>query len=166
MADSLTILALDVDGVLCPVFAPGELPDSWPNWSQKLREGIAISEEVLTWLKSLEERKRVRVGWLTTWGARAAEQLAPAYGLPEWPVLNTVEEHVRSTGWWKLSTVTRLLEAGHTVLWVDDDLDYSRSGGELDELLATGRLTYVSPEYTMGLTAEDLEHIDSLLEDR
>lgn len=166
----LPIVALDVDGVLAPLEDPDMgppacwPPEDWQRATDRGNFGLAVARPVVAFLKAIHEQGRAEVVWHTSWMERAPQWLAPDLGLPEWPVLATREEH-RSGGWWKASSIERLLSSGRSVIWLDDDIDYSEEEGDLDAFKGHPKLFTLCPEVMRGLEAEHLQLIDAKLKE-
>lgn len=167
----LPLIALDVDGVVCPLVDPmAGMPTVWPKpaWTQTTdgeTHGVAAATPVLAFFTRLHEAGRADIAWHTSWRDRAPRHLAPALGLPAWPVLATQEEYISATGWWKTRAIERMLAQGRKVIWIDDDIPYSESIGDLDSVKAHAGLFTVASEVMEGLTQAHLTLIDNKLKE-
>ena len=157
------VLFLDVDGVIAP--SGGEPSYGGPvRWANLLPGRKHFPAAVLDRVVELDVRGVVRVEWLTSWEGDAATNLAPALGLPVWPV------HTRGgapkwwecpvdTDWWKQRVVFGALEKGARVVWCDDDIVFRADLGLLGRLYGD-RLLAVSADSGTGLTWDDLDRIE------
>jgi hypothetical protein len=166
----VSILLLDVDGVLNPVCL--DLPDGW-------RRGT-FNGYVLSWdptitdrLRRLHESGRVEIQWLTTWTTDADRLLAEPMGLPR-----GLRTHARAdaaptgflglfrgvAGWWKLTVAREVAaaEPDRRIVWIDDDLA-EQAADTGDWLAANPHVLVVAPDLMVGLTHEQLDEIERWL---
>ena len=159
------LLFLDIDGVIAPSGGQPSYPGPvrWANlFPGRMHFPAAVLDRLCAW----HAIGAVRVQWLTSWENEAATTLAPALGLPDWPV------HTRRTAprwhevpydddnWWKQRVVLAALEAGERAIWCDDDIAY-RADQDLLTRLYGHRLLAISPNSATGLTAADLNTIEA-----
>lgn len=157
------VLFLDVDGVIAP---SGREPSyaGEVRWAVLPPGRLHFPGAVLDRLVDWDVRGVVRVEWLTSWQEDAAVHLAPALGLPGWPV-NTRRDAPRwwacpyDTDWWKERVVAARVEAGERVVWCDDDIAFR---ADLDGLRLVGgnRVLPVAADSATGLTVLDLNRVD------
>lgn len=157
-------LFLDVDGVIAPYGGEPSYPGPVRWVSNLFYGGMHFPVEVLDGLVWLHQRGLVRIEWLTTWEEEVATALVPALGLPEWPVHTrctapNVDECPGASDWWKERVVVAALEAGDRAVWCDDHIQDRASHGALARY--ADRLLVLSPDGSIGLTAADLNRIES-----
>jgi len=163
---------LDVDGVVNAIAGKGD-PNVWPRatWRQSVVEDVQVlwSEVVADYLRSVHQRGLAEIRWHTTWQLNAPEQLAPAVGLPEWPIAES-PEWLRLSGdgrrWWKTPAADRVVHAeGRRLIWTDDDIasEMRWPGSEIHDALLGGDVLTVSPPSAVGLTRRNLRAIDAFL---
>jgi hypothetical protein len=161
---------LDIDGV---INAASRRPPThaWPeaDWidtkasDAKRQWRILAPRPVLDYIRAVHEGQLADIRWHTTW-QHHAQQVAAALDLPTFPVQEAPEyiEAPHIAGWWKLPAALRLLEAGHRLLWTDDDaIDLHRT--ERSELAAAGSILIASPDPQTGLCRRHLRDIDTFL---
>ncbi len=131
----------------------------------------------------------VDVVWLTSWGAAAADGLAPAIGLPEFPVAG--EEHYARSGtltdlsalycdgplderaavrrpgvvWWKWAAVRDWMRAHPdtpAVVWTDDEL-YRASKDTFRAVFPDVAFLGITTQKTPGLTLANLSAVAAFL---
>ncbi len=182
IAELPPVWLLDVDGVINAISERGDCA-TWPADQWRRHEvthlngttwPILAAEPVLDFLREVHHAGAAELRWHTTWQNSAQHRLAPALGLPDWPVAGSPEftdQHdsgygfaaqVRRT-WWKLGAVERVIrEEGRRLLWTDDDIRY---GGdeELERVLSAPGVLAVSPTPTTGLDRGDLASIADFL---
>lgn len=154
----MTKLLLDVDGVL-NVFPP-EFRTKYDDWHRFNAHGYWIhwSESVCSRLNSLP----VEIHWLTTWQEDANKYIGQELGWPQYPVLSNIQRtEMLDANWWKLPYAQKEYDAGHSIIWLDDDIVFSPEALEWLETTDRDRLLTISPEY--GLTHEHLDHIEQWL---
>ena len=106
--------------------------------------------------------------WLTTWEVddHANTFIAPLFGWDDLPILHAGEEWHRR-GWWK-STVAQkfIMENPRPFIWLDDDLHYSDSRGEVDWVRDCGvPFLLISPQHKQGLLPRHFDLIESFIAD-
>lgn len=174
MNDNTPLLLLYVDGVinaLDPVYPTASASDHWPSayrTTQVLTWTITYAPDLITALRARHESGQVRVEFLTTWEDRARDNLAPALGLPRWPVFGRDpqpdEPFSLTRTWWKYDCVRNYLHAhpDQPIIWLDDHLAYYDSvlrwANTLPHMLAIP----VNPGY--GLLPSDLARIDAFID--
>lgn len=171
---------LDVDGVLNAFPPPAETVRSrdggaWTYRSTRVMAGagrftVTVADELLARLSDLDRSGRAAVVWCTTWGTDAAASLAPALGLPGWPVAPHPDDVPTSplpgwtsAPWWKLEAISRWLDRDPRPYVVTDD--------DLDDDVADGLLTrhpdlpalLLRPETSPGLTPEQVDEVEGFL---
>lgn len=149
---------LDVDGVLSPLGRPDPAVEWVAADGGDYIGRVPVAKWLVERIVALHTGGLVEVRWLTSWEHDAAEVLAPAVGLPAFPV-HTAREH-RAAPWWKQAVVEQHL-ANHPgrVVWTDDQVrDEHR-----DELESShpGRSLVIAPAPRYGLTPEHLDAIEA-----
>ncbi len=158
----MNVWLVDVDGVLNALAL-----DPAPGHRRFVANGFditynpAITERIL----ALHKSGLVEVRWLTTWEETANLHLTGEFG---WPALALAGERVPmlpERGWWKAPLAQAVYDAGHRVVWTDDDLAYCVQQGEVDWALAADpdRLLAISPDPVFGLTPQTLDEIEAWL---
>lgn len=165
MVKPLPLIALDVDGVLAPDGGLHEERAAWPldSYRRATSPGsfnLPAPEEVLAFLREIHETGLARIVWLTAWRWNAADHLAPDWNLPEFEVLSAHE--TEEFGWWKAAAIAPFMDGVRPVIWIDDDLDYSREAGDVPSAW-DAQTTYICPDLRAGLTPAHLELIRTLL---
>lgn len=159
------LLLLDIDGVINAVQHPPK-----PGYLMLDTNGggtIRYRPDVVQRLAGLHRTGAVDIHWLTSWFRSAHDHLEPALGLPCWPVEGRVDETgTGNIAWWKVGTARRLLAANpdRSLIWVDDDLDYTAEQDELGWL--TNPALLISPSPYTGLTHEHLDQIEHFTQER
>lgn len=172
---------LDVDGVLLPVYDPGNGPTltegGFGRWAPiRGRAYEMCSVDMLERLEALAAHPHVHVHWCTTWAGEPIRALAAGLGLPAWDHVDEDRaflrgEVVTASSWWKRDAVQHhhASRDGNAVLWVDDDLPYD--GGQAREWLAglgAGPDGWwlgmaVCPRTAAGLTVRDFERMEEFV---
>lgn len=146
------IWLLDVDGVLNAASHRNGL-----NKTMVLGFPIRWSPKVIAKVSELSER--VEVHWCTTWSGLANDALAPALGLPQFPVDAmplTAESVSWNESWWKFLVFKDYVRAGRQVIWTDDDIPTTL----LKEYKGHERALVLRPNTSTGLTKHDLDRIE------
>ncbi len=166
---------LDVDGVVNAVPPPRPGAGTWTYRTVTVAAGaeaypITCADEVLEFLHDAHTAGRADIRWLTTWHGRARDSLAPALGLPDWPVVPRpadprLTEHpdVRGARWWKTEAVRLVLAEEPRAYVVTDDLLRRSVRAELRALHPALPACFVVPHANPGLTAAHLGTIDDFL---
>lgn len=165
---------LDVDGVINAMSKRGDRT-AWPADQWAKRDVLAMdglfpvltADPVLDFLRTVHETGAAEIRWHTSWQQWAVAALAPALGLPSWPVAEAPEftdaESGFGTGhaWWKLGAAERVVhEEGRRLVWTDDDLRWeTRSNPSLPGLLARPGVLGVATRPHTGLLPRDLRSI-------
>ncbi len=179
------VLLLDVDGVINAV-SPWPSRDEWPQelWQQSVVEDLAgqrwpilSASPVVAYLRALDEAGAVEFRWHTTWQESARHRLAPALGLPDWPVADAPEyTHRLDSGygggraadgrWWKTAAAVRVVEQEHRrLVWIDDDIRYEAVHDEdVARLLRNPRVLALSPVTDTGIARADVHAINDFLQ--
>ncbi|GAA4623675.1 HAD domain-containing protein [Cellulomonas oligotrophica] len=155
----MTVLYLDVDGVLLPFGAPSAparpaAPRGNPLTS-RLDVGLACAVSALP----------VELVWATTWGQDANDLLAPLLGWSALPVLDPAEPSAEDT-WFRLHWKTRSIlrhAAGRDLVWVDDEI--ADADEEWVHAHHPGRALLVRVAPRVGLRRDDVEALDAWLRD-
>jgi len=171
---------LDVDGVLNAFPPPVETVRSrdgvaWTYRSARVGTSagaftVAVADQLVAHLGELHRNGHASVVWCTTWGADAAEHLAPALDLPPWPVAPYPDDlrcsplpGWSSAPWWKVEAVSRWLDdEPRPYVFTDDDL----TAEVADELRARHRdlpACLLRPSTSPGLTPEQLDEVEDFL---
>ncbi|TQL02959.1 HAD domain-containing protein [Cellulomonas sp. SLBN-39] len=153
----MTVLYLDVDGVLLPFGAPSAparpaAPGGNPLTS-RLDVGPARALGALP----------VELVWATTWGQDANDLLAPLLGWSALPVLDPAEPSAEDT-WFRLHWKTRSIlrhAAGRDLVWVDDEI--TDADEEWLRAHHPGRALLVRVEPHVGLRHDDVETLEAWL---
>lgn len=155
-------IACDIDGVLAPVTL-----DAGKEciWLPKVNYGTHVLTRVVSALKYWHHLG-ARVMWHSTWRPPYTDELAEMLNLPSFEVFASDEEFLRPTPperWWKLAAVERWLRESTSedrLIWIDDDIDYGISTGEITpSILEDPRLTILSPDTEIGLSQEQIDQI-------
>lgn len=158
---------LDVDGVINAlashvVKARHKHPDG--QWLSKrlfppgFDHGLVViwDARVTRFIRDISSE--VDVMWLTTWVDLAPTLLAPAIGLPDFPVLGAQDDVILSPKtWWKLPLAQRA-SLDRDIIWTDDDLQFETPAREWLSGFP-GRQLAIAPDYKRGLTPEHLDRI-------
>ena len=171
---------LDVDGVL-NAFPPPVDPvrtgagDAWTYRSTRVATTVGtytvtVADQLVARLGELHRTGAAAVVWCTTWGEDAAARLAPALGLPQWPVAPYPDDlrvsplpGWSSAPWWKVEAISRWLDGEpRPYVFTDDDL----TPDVADELRARHPglpALLLRPSTSPGLTPEQLEGVEAFL---
>ena len=154
-------LYLDVDGVLSPYVAPGEVPASWPDF----REGF-LGRRLVVWSPSMLAaigQLPVEVVWVTTWGGEAERSFGPVLGSQR-PrrVLDLSAAGLGPAGPKPAAIAEDLGSCLAAFVWVDDE---AITPPAVDQLAAFGRpMLTISPDRRTGLEPYHLEDIAAFLD--
>lgn len=156
-------LYLDVDGVINPYLAPGDRPDTWPDF----REGYAGRRAAVwspTMLASIG-RLPVEFVWSTTWGSSAEEAFGTHLGADRIRrVLDLHDVGLGSAGP-KPTAIAKDLAAGPApFIWIDDDAITVAATSQLARL-GHPMLT-IAPDRSIGLEPIHLDQMEAFLADR
>lgn len=197
MTNPKPVLLLDVDGVLRTGDPWQIFPRPWPIWewqefefdTDNGRRHLWCSQAVLRFLRFLDPHdpewgwSRVEIRWHSTWYDRCRRFLAPALGLPDWPVAVCAEffrqhggwaeempaeyvhygafpnrpDRLPENWWWKLATAERVvLEERRPLIWIDDELTWRiESDPAVRQLTQRADVLAVRPSSRLGLTERD-----------
>lgn len=182
-------VAIDVDGVVSPLVDPldPQRHERATGWSfralpRQMMSRALVAEPIIQTLCELTgnahgHRDRVTVRWHTSWHLDAPEVLAPALGIPgmtggsEQLFASDAVWRATTDRWWKLEAVKHWLrdhpvddDGSHELLvWIDDDIAYSISKGEIGEgLRRDPRLVMISPNTHIGIEPGELALMRSL----
>lgn len=154
---------LDVDGVLNAAVPDEDVWQDWRHFCVPLEEGarvpVTVAAEVLTFLRDVHTAGLVEIRWLTSWGHAARTDLAPALGLPDWPVASCPAQ--RSGVWWKAVVAREVASSERPVVWTDDqimDMQADAHWPDLD-IDRTGSALVLTPDSRSGLGPVDLDRI-------
>ena len=155
-------LYLDVDGVVNPYVAPGELPETWPDF----REGFA-GHRVAVWSPTMLAaigRLPVEVVWTTTWGSSVEEALGSHLGVDT--IRRALDLHavgLGSAGAKPMAIVQDLMARPSPFIWIDDD---AITPAATDQLTRLGHpMLTISPDPRTGLEPGHLERIAAFIAD-
>ncbi len=177
MNEERPVWLLDVDGVLNACSSRG-CRTVWPQecWNSCVvadldgrKWPILVADPVVSYLRAVHVNGDAEIRWHTSWQHSAPQRLAPALGLPDWPVAVAPEYHDPSGhtahGWWKLGAAARVLEEeGRRLVWTDDDISFgAQLTGAVGELLRRPGVLAVTPRTTIGLTRKNLLAVDAFL---
>lgn len=163
---------LDVDGVINAIARKGD-KSVWPeeNWRSASISAvldfdtnwffpILWSTDVIEFICSMA--KKVDIRWHTTWQEAASANLAPALGLPEFPVAEAPEYKDRKYGtdWWKLGAAERVVfDEGRPLIWTDDELFFWLSNARRLELAYKSNSLFIAPHQNIGLSLNNIKTI-------
>lgn len=168
---------LDVDGVINVVSKIGnEHYSRFPRWEEVEVAGYKIrySPDLVEFINNISARVDVRM--LTTWKNASVELLAPAIGLKNFPVEDSVGtwsangsfnggHHLPENRWWKLNCILNHIETRKSdFIWSDDDLypqvrNYARRMADFEGL----ETCLITPHLTLGLEPVHLERIEKFV---
>lgn len=159
------LLLLDIDGVVnAYAYRPGTtaLPnDAFTDLQEfpVLTDGgqsfrFWVSPMLVASLLVLAEQ--VEVAWLTTWQDQANSRVAPALGLPAFPV--AARDCAALGRWdsdWKVQAALEALQLGRPLIWADD----TEIGPRARRVFAASGVQHqlIVPHPRVGLTRADLE---------
>lgn len=150
-------ILLDLDGV---VAAEGALPEgSYTSFSGSGYATWRIRNTVLQWLAEKQQDERVELVWSTTW-QQYANSIFEEIGLEPLEWISFDETYQRPDDWYKEDGLRLFIEENSDpIVLVDDELP--------DELLnhSNTRILSLKPRSLTGLTDEDLNRIDSFIDD-
>ena len=128
----LPVWLLDVDGVLCPY---GDPPPGSMTFEAPIPDGgkcvltMWANPRIVEALLQVADRCLAEIRWLTSWGQAARDTIAPALGLPDWPLVGPPDPWALTGPWrdrpWKMPQVTGLLQDNPDLpglAWADDDI--------------------------------------------
>jgi len=149
---------MDVDGVLNAVPAP----KGYRTFQARSFE-IAFQPAVVERILALHEEGLVEVRWLTTWADDANRLLCAHFGWPSLAVAGSPPS--REHGWWKSPIARAFYDAGHRVVWTDDDLDFGIRTGDADWVNGADpdRLLTISPLLSTGLSMKQVDEVEGWL---
>ncbi|MCV2395237.1 HAD domain-containing protein [Actinotalea sp. M2MS4P-6] len=166
---------LDVDGVI-NAFPPPVAGTAWTYRSVEVPAAgrvyaVTVAAELLAGLWAVHRSGLAEIVWCTTWGDDARDNLAPALGLPDWPVTPYPDDLVcsplpgwTSAPWWKTEAISRWLDdEPRPYVFTDDDLVPEVA----DELRARHPglpAALLRPGTTPGLTAQELAEVERFLD--
>lgn len=167
-------MLVDIDGVLnaCTWRSDNLVKATgWSEWRNVKVAGYPIlaAEAVLDFVRKVHDEELAEVRWLTTWemGDLVLTDLAPALGLPAFPIAGRAKDHPGKwsdhSHWWKFEVVQQIAEEdARRIVWVDDDLSYAR---EAHQWVADrgDRILGVAPVTEFGLTQSDIATIGAFL---
>lgn len=171
--DRLPMWLLDVDGVINSIGRPatGTAHRSVDLVVQEWPVVVWYQPDIVDRINALHRAGRAHVAWLTTWDHEAADVLAPAIGLDDFPIVTeppgTYAKHPGSRlghTWWKLAAAhAELARAPRPALiWTDDEIS--------DDVRAATKARWpelptlmLRPLEMPGLTPEHLDRIEDFL---
>lgn len=171
---------LDVDGVLNAFPPPvravrARAGDAWSYRSTRVGTSVGaftvtVADALVVRLGDVHRAGLAAVVWCTTWGADAATRLAPALGLPQWPVAPYPDD-VRcsplpgwsSAPWWKVEAISRWLDAKPRPYVVTDDDLTAEVADELRDRHPDLPALLLRPSTSPGLTPEHLDEVEEFL---
>ncbi|MEV7042867.1 hypothetical protein [Amycolatopsis sp. NPDC051061] len=165
------VVAVDVDGVLAAdaALAGGEhvlaglgyrmYEFAGPGPDGRAAAGtVWLNVDHGAWLRELHDRG-AELAWATSWGARAADWVAPRLDLPEMPVIE-VPNHGPAFGWSPKCGPIRRWVADRPVAWLDDSFG-GKELGWAEDRRNDGVPTLIVPiEVGRGLQRK---HIDDVV---
>lgn len=175
-------ILLDIDGVLNTY--PAKPKHMWGDDFQEhkvtdLSKGkewtLIVGQPVIDFINEINV-ERADIWWHTTWQA-SANEVAKAFGISEFPVLDAPEytswDRRVAKGWWKLAAVKRtLLDAEAPVIWIDDEAgvywikqlhDQCKEAGLSQE--GWDRLTVICPDSQSGLSKAHMAKIEHIIDE-
>lgn len=156
------VVFLDVDGtVLTYVDPANDFSDPRVQWEVEPEHGYRYNPQVVGWVGELNRWADIR--WCTSMGERAATVLAPALGLPEFPVVDRMDPR---PGDFKVNAVLdQLRTSRRPVIWIDDDIAYGHAYDEVVSAASeTGTQVFlVRTTLEDGLTEAHMLRIRSFL---
>ncbi|MEV6523183.1 HAD domain-containing protein [Longispora sp. NPDC051575] len=168
---SHVVVAIDVDGMLCPTAGEDvtlleagyqRVELTMPDIGGDARTGwVWINPEHGARLAALAD-SGVELVWATSWGRRAAEYLAPLLGLPDMPVLDIGSDNSPRFGWSPKIGPIRAYAADRPLVWLDDEF-----GGKEDDWAlvrsATSPTLLIRTTAHRGLTTAQLDALTAWL---
>lgn len=156
------IVLLDVDGTVLTFVDPAnDFSDPRVQWTVHPEHGYRYNPQVVGWVWELS--RWAEVHWCTSMGARAATVMAPALGLPVFPVVERMDPR---PGDYKVNAVLdQIRSSRRPVIWIDDEITY---GAAYDEILAAAeeagtKVFLVRTTLEDGLTEAHMLRIRSFL---
>ncbi len=170
MSRSLTIVAVDIDGVVNALPTSDADLAHFERWQRRQVLGypLTVAGEVVDWLTSLDERGG-EFHWATTWTPNR-HVLEEVFGLPgDAPIAADPDARVprEPNGLsWKAIQITDLVaRTRRPLVWMDDDAITGATVAALDEL--AGRLELpvlaVATHLATGLRPDQMDRIDAFL---
>lgn len=160
---------LDFDGVVNVV--KREPPtniwpeEDWRRTEQKLDNytfQILYAQPVIDFLVKMSDKAEIR--WHTTWKENILP-LARRMGLPEFEIQKSAL-YVSDNFWWKSPPALKVvLEEERPLIWTDDDLNYMLDRADAKLLKASQPCLLLCTAEYHGLRKQDLELIQSSIEE-
>ncbi len=157
-----TVWLLDIDGVINVVR---------PGWGPAPCSGIAYScghpfrlrwaPDLIARIRALHGTGTLTIRWCSTWCPDAG-QIERLLDLPRldrcWsePISSAAAAHA------KLASARTVLDAGHRLIWTDDEV-VPTSGPVHEELTRAGRALLIAPIPNRGLQPEHLDVIEAFV---
>lgn len=153
-------LYLDVDGVLNPYVAPGEVPATWPDFREDFlgRRLVVWSPAMLTAIGQLP----VELVWVTTWESAAEQDFGPELGSRRSRrVLSLAATGLGIFGP-KPAVIAEDLQANPApFVWVDDEVI---TPAAIDQLAAFGQpMLTISPNRRIGIEPNHIRQVEAFL---
>lgn len=151
----MTVLFLDVDGVLNAVTPASQPPVGWPDFAHHPNVNgypLWLSRQMMARLLEFD----VEIVWCTTWEHDAPRMIAPLVQAPDFRVLSLGLDS-------KATVVTRELRARpQPWIWIDDDAIASGPTNAILHLGLPGHV--VRPSFDVGLTEAEIDGIAEFLD--
>lgn len=161
------VLLLDVDGVVNAFGNPAHpkgvnktvhaVPSGAGDDPHEVGFHIRIGDRVLNAIHAWHDHPLVDLRWCTTWGEQAVTRLAPAFGLPELPVVPGTDYDSD----WKTDAARQVLRDETPLIWCDDVWCRSPRIGGLGVHPTPG--LFIAPDPNKGLTGRHLRDIDAFI---
>jgi len=165
----LPLLLLDIDGVINAsnrafFSTEGDTHSDVVKYTVFADDGrdylFWASPTLIAELCDLHESGTVEIAWLTTWQYQANRHVAPALGLPHFPV--AADNRLRFSDYhWKRRAAVEALQLGRPIIWIDDDEISGDSRAEYRDSGVPHLL--LSPDSTLGLTRAHMADIREFL---
>lgn len=166
MTGQRPVTFLDVDGTIATLVDPAnDYSDPRVHWVIEPATGVRHNRAVVRWIHELHAFAEVR--WLTAWTDRAATELAPALGLPDFPAIPFGEHRFRELDWKHSAVLAQFLdEPDRPVLWVDDELGFHGAYDQLAAHAATTGVPFfaVQPTLSDGITEAHMIRIRTFIQ--
>ena len=150
----MSIVFLDVDGVLIAVTGARQPPPGWPDFTHHPEVNgypLWLSRQMMARLLRLD----AEIVWCTTWEHDAPRHIAPLVGAPDLRVLDL------SPRWKPAAIAEELRRRPQPWVWIDDD---AIAFGPTNDILHLGLPGHVTrPDLASGLTPAELDGIEAFL---
>lgn len=166
MDSNSPLILIDFDGVFNAVAqmpweaAWEDMEDSFFTEDDNYRIPVTFSPSVISFFHRIKEDAEII--WLTTW--RSDTKFFPkAFGFPEFPWLDELPGPY-TRNWWKADVIAEIPKE-RRILWIDDEIPLDESSEEQREIWSRkGRMEFIKPKPSVGLTPEHLELITNFIQ--